>query len=180
MLDLQPNERTYIVETALSWLVVMGMLIYGVAKFRQFDGAVDFNQPVSELTGMQLMWAFYGYSKPFALVIGALEVSGGLLLLFPRTRILGGLLCTTVLVNIILQDIFYGVHLGALKAAMVYQFAILGIFYIRRDSIFAALRLINTRLTPKSSRKRIWILLGLAFALFAVLRILEYYVTIAW
>ena len=178
-LKLTPTERTYILETALAWLAAMGMLIYGLAKGMQFNGAAFSDKTIAELTGMQLMWAFYAYSKAFALVIGALEVAGGLLLLFPRTRILGGLLCTTVLANIILQDIFYGVHMGALKAALTYQLAILGIFYLRRAAIRQALRQITARLGSSPRGRRSWLLLILAFLLFAMLRTLEYAFTIA-
>lgn len=55
---------------------------------------------------MQLMWAFYGYSYPFVITLGVLEV-------------LGGIFVSTILSNVILQDIYCGVNFGALKAALV-------------------------------------------------------------
>ncbi|MEL7222388.1 MAG: hypothetical protein AAGJ93_13785 [Bacteroidota bacterium] len=173
-LKIATEEYEYILETTFAWLAAMGMLIYGVAKYVQFDGAAAVDTPVSELTGMQLMWAFYGYSKIFILIIGALEVTGGLLLLFPKTRILGGLICTTILTNIILQDIFYEVNSGALRAAMIYQGAIIGIFIIRREAIIAAIRIITIPLgfSPKGQRK--WILLFYTLVLFTLLRWLEF------
>ena len=42
------------------------MFIYGGGKLIQFDGAAKIDKTVLELTGMELMWAFYGYSKSFA------------------------------------------------------------------------------------------------------------------
>lgn len=177
---LTTSEHHYILETTFACLAAMGMLIYGAAKYLQFDGAAAIDTPVSELTGMQLMWAFYGYSKTFILIIGALEIAGGLLLLFPRTRILGGLICTTILVNIILQDIFYEVNTGALKAAIIYQSAIICIFIIRREAIMAALRIITTPFGFSPTGKRKWVLLFYALVLFTLLRWLEFKICMGW
>ena len=56
------------------------MLIYGESKIIQVDGAAGLDKTVSELTGLELMWSFYSYSKAFALTIGFLEITGGILL----------------------------------------------------------------------------------------------------
>lgn len=82
------------------------MFIYGFGKLFQFEGAAEIDKTVSELNGMQLMWAFYGYSKSFAITLGIFEVIGGLLILIKRTRIIGCLFTSTILINVILQDIF--------------------------------------------------------------------------
>jgi hypothetical protein len=84
---------------------------------------------------MELMWAFYGYSAPFHYLLGVLEVTGGVLLLIPRTRVLGALLLTAMLINIIAQDIFFGVLEGALRAAIVYQLLTLFILWIHREAV---------------------------------------------
>ncbi len=79
---------TQILENAFSYIVVFAMCAYGVGKIIQFDGAIEANTTVSEMTGMQLMWAFYGYSKPFVITLGVLEITDGILMLLQRTRIL--------------------------------------------------------------------------------------------
>jgi len=71
---------TQILENAFSYIVVFAMCAYGVGKIIQFDGAIEANTTVSEMTGMQLMWAFYGYSKPFVITLGVLEITGGIFL----------------------------------------------------------------------------------------------------
>jgi len=35
---------------------------------------------------MELMWAFYGYSKSFAITIGVIEIIGGILILIKNTN----------------------------------------------------------------------------------------------
>ena len=64
------KDRVEIFENAISWIVVFAMFIYGGAKILQFDGASEIDKTVSEMTGMELMWAFYGYSKSYAIILG--------------------------------------------------------------------------------------------------------------
>lgn len=176
-MKLSKEEKLAIFENAISWIVVFAMYVYGFAKMIQFGGATQIDKPVSELTGMQLMWAFYGYSKPFALVLGFFEVLGGTLILIKRTRLIGCFFTSTILVNVILQDIFYGVNQGALRAAIIYQFLILVILWLNRTQVFeSVIRL----LLPKNKiqfKSKILLHLFLAFILFVILRIAEYYVS---
>ncbi len=106
----EPFNLRRIAEWALVFVVTLSMLAYGLGKYWQFGQLHDPDQTVSELSGMQLMWAFYGYSKTFPMLLGIAEVLGALLLLVPRTRILGALLLSILLINIIIQDIIYGWH----------------------------------------------------------------------
>ncbi|MFI1770244.1 MauE/DoxX family redox-associated membrane protein, partial [Thalassobellus citreus] len=120
-MNLNKKDKIEIFENAISWIIVFAMFIYGGAKLIQFDGAAEIDKTVSELSGMELMWAFYGYSKSFAMTLGIFEIIGGILILIKKTRIIGCLFTSTILVNVIFQDIYFGVHLGALKAAILYQ-----------------------------------------------------------
>ncbi len=177
-MTLEKEEIIEIVENAISWIVVLAMLLYGVGKFFQFDGAAQINKTVAQMTGMELMWAFYGYSKPFALTIGFLEVTGGILIFFKKTRIIGCLLTSTVLVNVILQDIFYGVNVGALKAAVIYQTLIIIILWFNRSQLIEAFKILVTHEKRTESTRRWGIKLAIAFVLFVVVRILEYLITV--
>ena len=124
-----------IFEWAAVWMVALSVSVYGFAKPIQFSDPSTITTPVNELTGMQLMWAFYGYSLTFQIFLGVLEVAGSILLLIPRTRVLGALLLTAILSNIIVQDLIYGVLQGALIAAIVYQLLTLGILWIHRAAL---------------------------------------------
>ena len=116
------------------------MFIYGGGKLIQFDGAAEIDKTISEMTGMELMWAFYGYSKSFAITLGVFELIGGFLILIKRTRIIGCLFTSTILVNVIFQDIYFGVHLGALKAAILYQLLLLIILSLNKEKLITSVK----------------------------------------
>ncbi|MGR3811344.1 hypothetical protein [Jiulongibacter sp. NS-SX5] len=171
------KDKIEILENAISWVVVLAMFIYGGAKVIQFDGAAQIDKTVSEMTGMELMWAFYGYSKPFAITIGFFEVLGGFLILFKRTRLIGCLVTSTILINVIFQDIYFGVLLGALKAAILYQLLILVILWLNRDKLLAGVKALLKTEKSNGTKKMVFIKLLIAFALFVALRLLEYFLT---
>lgn len=178
-MQLTKQDQYDIFENAISWIVVFGMFIYGGAKGVQFGNATLPDKFVSEMTGMELMWAFYGYSKPFALTIGALEIIGGFLILFKKTRLIGCIFTSTILINIILQDYFYDVHMGALKAALLYQSILLFILWLNRERVIAGIKQLFLHANTKINKQLI-LKLGLAFILFVLLRIGEYWITIKW
>jgi len=171
---------TQILENAFSYIVVFAMFAYGVGKIIQFDGAIETNTTVSEMTGMQLMWAFYGYSKPFVITLGVLEITGGILMLLKRTRILGCLFVTTILINVILQDIFYDVNVGALRAAIIYQSLIIIILWFNKVKLIQSFKILTTFNASDESKKEFFIKIMLSIMLFVLIRILEFYVTTKW
>lgn len=179
-MDLIKKYTSKILENAFSYVVVLAMLIYGFGKIVQFNSAASTPLRVSEMTGMQLMWAFYGYSKPFVYTIGALEVIGGLLLFFNRTRIIGCLFVSTIMINIILQDIFYEVNKGALRAAIFYQVLIVLILYFNRSKLVATWKLLTQKVDKPGSIKESLLVFLVSGMLFVLVRIVEYYLTSGW
>lgn len=177
-MNLTKKDKLEIFENAISWIVVLAMLIYGFGKVAQFQDAVDMNKTFAEMTGMELLWAFYSYSKSFVITLGAFEVSGGILIFFKRTRLIGCLFTTPILLTVILQDIFYGVHLGALKAAILYQLLIIVILWIHRDKVIRSLKILLNFEKVQQPKTKFFVKLLVTFAIFVVLRILEYYVTV--
>ncbi len=177
-MKLEKKEITEIIENAFTYLVVFAMFAYGIGKMVQFNGAVPTNKSVSELTSQQLRWAFYGYSKSFVLTLGFLEIIGGILMLIKRTRILGCLFVSTILVNVILQDIFYGVNIGALRAAILYQVFIFVILVFNKEKLIQSFKIITTGNKTNVFKKKYLVKIILSIVLFAIFRILEYFVTI--
>ncbi|MEO5942472.1 MAG: hypothetical protein ABIP30_01095 [Ferruginibacter sp.] len=166
-----------VLQNAAIYLVSFAMLLYGIGKPLQFSSDGLLHKTVSDLTGMELMWVFYGYSKPFILILGFLEISGALLLLFNRTKIIGCFLLSAVLVNVILQDIFYGVNQGALIAAIIYQFLIFFILACNAKKLSIALQAIMAKpIILKSQKKKILIFIY-SLTLFFCLKIFEYFIT---
>ena len=162
---LDKKDRVDIIDNALSYIVVFAMLAYGVGKAVQFKDAQHITSKVSDLTGMQLLWAFYGYSYTFVLTLGVLEV-------------LGGIFVSTILSNIILQDIYYGVNFGALKAAIIYQLCIFIIFWINIKKLKAALVILANHISFPQTKSKWAIKIGFSLCLLIVLKIVEYFITI--
>ena len=177
-MNFNKEDKIEIIENAISWIVVLAMFIYGGGKLIQFDGAPEIDKTISELTGMELMWAFYGYSKSFAMTLGILEMIGGILILIKKTRIIGCVFTSTILVNIILQDIYFGVHLGALKAAVLYQILILIILWLNKEKLIRSIKVLLEYKKIEQPKIKLFTKLLIAFGVFIILRILEYYLTI--
>ena len=179
-MKLTKKDKIQIFENAISWIVVVAMFIYGGGKLIQFDSVVKINKTVSEMTGMELMWAFYGYSKSFAITLGVFELIGGFLILIKRTRIIGCLFTSTILLNVIFQDIYFGVHLGALKAAILYQLLILIILFLHKEILITSIKTLLTSDKNKQTKTKFFIKILIAFGIFVGLRVLEYFITIKW
>ncbi|QCK16632.1 hypothetical protein [Mangrovivirga cuniculi] len=166
-----------IIEDSLAWVVVLAMFIYGGAKYWQFSENADILQtPVGDLTGMELMWTFYSYSTTFAVLLGIFEITGGILILFKPTRLIGCFFTSTILVNIIIQDIFFEVNRGALKAAILYQMIILYIFWNNRKNIYEAVSKLLLPANFKLNKNRI-IRFSIVFLFFIIFRVMEFYLT---
>ncbi len=179
-MNFNRKDKIEIFENAISWIVVFAMFVYGGAKVIQFNGASEIDKTVPEMTGMELMWAFYGYSKSYAITLGLFELIGGTLILIKSTRIIGCLFTLSILINVILQDIFFKVNVGALKAAIFYLFLILLILWLNKENVIQSLKNLMIYNTSKQAKYKSIIKLVIAFICFVMLRIIEYYVTIKW
>lgn len=176
-MNFTKKDKLDIVENAISWIVVLAMLAYGIGKTVQFDGAISIDKTVSELTGMQLMWAFYGYSKAFAITLGLFELTGAVLLLIKKTRIIGCIFTSTILINVIIQDVYFGVHLGALRAAIFYQILLIIILWMNKEQLIRGIKILLENNSLLQTKSKFLVKLLIAFGIFVVLRILEYYGT---
>ena len=105
---------------------------------------------------------------------------GGFLILTKRTRIIGCLFTSTILVNVILQDIYFRVHLGALKAAILYQLLILIILLLNKEKLIASIKTLLTSDKIEHTKTKFFVKILIAFGIFVGLRVLEYFITIKW
>lgn len=82
---------------------------YGISKLLhlQFDMQSQLaRQPIGSLTGYQLTWFYFGYSRAYAVLLGITQVLGGTLLLFRKTTLLGAMAMLPVMANILLINVF--------------------------------------------------------------------------
>ena len=107
-------------EKLLFWLTVfiryylaITMLGYGFAKVIKTQFPFPFPdkllQPVGELSPMGLLWTFMGYSKAYTIFAGLGEVLGGFFLFFRRTTLLGALILSIVMINVVILNFSYDV-----------------------------------------------------------------------
>jgi hypothetical protein len=64
---------------------------------------------IGDASPMRLLWTFMGASKSYEFFAGSAEVLGGFLILVPRLRALGALVCLGVLTNIVMLNLCYDV-----------------------------------------------------------------------
>lgn len=89
------------------------------------------------------MWAFFGTTKEYPIIIGILQIVGAILLVFRKTKLFGALLLTPIFINIILINIFYKVPFGALLNALIYQSVFIFIIIQQRRKITKAFKLLT-------------------------------------
>lgn len=127
----------------ITYSVIMG--IYACSKPFQFEDRLKIAIPVNELNGFRLMWAFYGYSTSYPIIIGCFQLIG-IILLFPKkTRILGCILSTIILSNIIIQDIIYNVPIPALIVALFLQLLIFIIILFNKEKLLETLSVLISK-----------------------------------
>lgn len=118
------NEHPRVYPTLLDWLRYMCafmLYMYGTSKLLhlQFNKSAELaRRPIGSLTGYELTWFYYGYSRAYASILGLLQVTGATLLLFRKTTLLASAIMLPVMANILLINIFilvndYGPYLIA-------------------------------------------------------------------
>ncbi|HSP17354.1 MAG TPA: hypothetical protein VLV78_21600 [Thermoanaerobaculia bacterium] len=112
------RRREY--KTLHAWLRVYvrfalaaAMLTYGAYKVipAQFPPNSPFrlSETFGDASPMGLLWAFMGASAAYTIFAGLGEVTGGVLLIFRRTALLGALVSMAVLANIVMLNFSYDV-----------------------------------------------------------------------
>ncbi|MGC2504523.1 MAG: hypothetical protein WA400_20540, partial [Silvibacterium sp.] len=89
------------------------LLSYGIVKIlpTQFrpPSLMQLTETYGESSPMGLLWTFMGASMPYTIFAGVAEATGGALLLFRRTALLGSLVASGVLLNIVILNFCYDV-----------------------------------------------------------------------
>ncbi len=116
------------------------LIIYGIGKLNQFEGAKQMEVYISEASGAQMMWAFFGTTLIYPLIIGSIQIIGAVLLIFNKTKLLSALILSPLFLNIIILDILYGIDSGALLNAIIYQSVFVFIIIQQREKIIVVFK----------------------------------------
>jgi len=97
----------------LVYYIMYAMFSYGFHKVYKLQFPDPYLsrllQPYGESSPMGIAWTFMGASKGYTIFSGWAEVIGGLLLIFRRTRTLGGLVCFGVMLNVFVMNMCYDI-----------------------------------------------------------------------
>ena len=97
----------------VKYVVALTMITYGSRKIIQSQFPAPWLErllePYGDSSPMAILWTFMGSSYPFNVFTGMGEMIGGLLLIFKRIRVLGGLILVAVLANIVMLNFSYDV-----------------------------------------------------------------------
>lgn len=135
--------------------------MYGFSKLLhlQFNMQSELaQQPIGSLTGYQLTWYYYGYSRIYACLLGLTQVAGASLLLFRKTALLAALLMTPVMANILCINIFILVNdYGPYVISALILASMLLILWHERLNLLLLLWSSQVSEAPVSQRTHRWI-----------------------
>jgi hypothetical protein len=117
----------------------MYMMNYGLAKLYPLQMAPIsigiLNEPVGNMSPMTFLWALIGMNPAYEMVCGFAEVVGGVLLLFRRTALMGALLSSFVMANVVLYNFFFDVPVKLFAMALL-----LGCLFLAFEDVPAMFR----------------------------------------
>lgn len=135
----------------IRYCIGLYMLVYGFDKvFKShfpFPSLEKLGQPIGDSSPQGLLWAFMGYSTPYTVYLGIIEVLSGFLLFFRRTTAAGTLLVLMIMINVTIINFSYDVPVKLFALHMViYAFILLSPFL---NSIFSFFFLKNPSQLPE-------------------------------
>ena len=106
-------RAAYWVRTLLRYEVAAAAIVYGVIKvFAQqmsFPTLSQLATPLGDFLPMRFSWMFIGYSTPYQVFCGAMELLAGLVLLSRRAVTLGLILATAAFTNVVVLNLAYDI-----------------------------------------------------------------------
>lgn len=109
--------------TYTRWLLGLAMMGYALVKVvpTQFGFLTpgDLLRPFGQLSRFDVLWTFMAASPGYTVLTGLVELGGALLLFFPRTALVGGLITGAVLMNVFALDLAYDVRGAAIVAFLL-------------------------------------------------------------
>ena len=112
--DRHPDRRLYgTVRVLVRFFLCQMLFSYGFAKVipLQFAQPSSFRlaQQLGDMSPMGLLWTFMGFSAPFQIFTGAVEVLAGILLTARRTTLLGGLVALAAMTHVFVLNMCFDV-----------------------------------------------------------------------
>ncbi len=146
---------------------------YGISKLLhlQFDMQSQLaRQPIGSLTGYQLTWFYFGFSRIYAVLLGITQVVGGTLLLFRKTTLFGALTMLPVMANILLINMFVLVNdYGPYFISGLICIFLSALVWHQRSGLMSLLWASQSSEPVHVRRRHRWIAFTIAFAATAIM-----------
>jgi hypothetical protein len=117
------NKLNYWLCLFTRYYIAMIAFLYGIIKLfamqMTFPNMSQLATPLGDFLPMRLSWMFMGYSTPYQVFSGAMEVMAGLLLLSRRTATLGTMLATGVFINVMAMNLSYDIPVKIFSLRLV-------------------------------------------------------------
>jgi uncharacterized membrane protein YphA (DoxX/SURF4 family) len=129
-----PGIKHAFLRGVLRYFLAYQVMVYGFAKILKTQFAHVYmrdNTPVGSLSGFDLTWNYFGHSYTFAVILGLLQIGGGITLLFRRTTLLGTCILLPVMLNIVLINVFYDIAAGAFMNSVIITIGLLYLLLLR-------------------------------------------------
>ena len=168
------------------YFVAIVALGYGIDKLfalqMPFPNLHQLATPLGDFLPMRLSWMFIGYSSPYQVFSGIMEIIAGLLLLYRRTATMGILFATCVFINVALLNLSYDIPVKIFSLSLVMICFFLLANESRRIICFFVLNkpappceLYHFRYTTKRLRIARWIFKGLIIVVAVILPFINAY-----
>ena len=145
----------------LRYFCAFMLYMYGISKLLhlQFNMQTQLAlQPAGSLTGYQLTWFYFGYSRAYACILGLTQLVGATLLLFRKTTLLGTLAMLPVIVNILLINMFIMVNdYGPYMISALICASLLILLWHQRDALISLFWVTQSGEPENSLRTHRWI-----------------------
>ena len=129
------DRMMYWLRVGVRYYLGMMMVIYGISKVFHLQmpspSLYQLVQPFGDKSPMGLAWSYVGYSKAFSMFTGLVEVTGGLLLFFRRTTLLGALLVAAIMLNVAMMNFCFDIPVKLFSMLLF----LLCLFLIAPDSM---------------------------------------------
>jgi hypothetical protein len=117
------NKFHYWFRVYLSYYLFQAMILYAIEKIipvqMPYPNVERLLDPVGNQSGFWMVWNFIGISPAYAMFTGLSELLAALLVLSYRTRVLGSLLMTAVLANVVCLNLFYNIPVKLLCISLL-------------------------------------------------------------
>ncbi|MGE5107597.1 MAG: hypothetical protein ACM3H8_08635 [Sphingobacteriales bacterium] len=127
------NHLSYWLCLFTRYNLILFCFLYGIDKLfllqMPFPNYSQLATPLGDFLPMRLSWMFMGYSGPYQLFAGLMEVFAGILLLFRRTATFGTIVATGVFINVIMMNLSYDIPVKLFSTNLV----VLCLFLLAND-----------------------------------------------